>query len=170
MPPFLSAGTFSASLHIRRFGGLEYELQIKHQTDIEQKHYNTRLQYVTICKVKYCCLMSIKLIFKNSVASCIVIFRRELQFSSCTSGHKSSHYILSSCFAHYPREPFQSRILIITRAGKLKQDPLVSFLCWVNKSVLTPAVCFCNTQMPDDRLLNVIFLVYENLSRQDPTC
>ena len=37
MPPFLSAGTFSASLHIPRSGGLEYELQIKHQTDLDKK-------------------------------------------------------------------------------------------------------------------------------------
>ena len=37
MPPFLSACTFSASLHIPRFGGLEYELQIKQQTDLAQK-------------------------------------------------------------------------------------------------------------------------------------
>ena len=38
MPPFLSASTFSASLHIPRSGGPECELQIKHYTDLNKKN------------------------------------------------------------------------------------------------------------------------------------
>ena len=48
MPPFLSAVTFSASLHIPRSGGLEYELQIKHYTDLDKKTKTNKKNYNTL--------------------------------------------------------------------------------------------------------------------------
>ena len=44
MPLFLSAGTFSASLHIPRSGGLEYELYIKHYTDLDKKNEKKKMK------------------------------------------------------------------------------------------------------------------------------
>ena len=51
MPPFLSAGTFSASSP--RSGGLEYELQIKHYTDLDKKIITNNNKKTTIvCSVQ----------------------------------------------------------------------------------------------------------------------
>ena len=77
-------------------------------------------------------------------------------FSQLHSARYIPRRFASRYIQHYS-PPLWGKQLYITRAGQLKQDPLVWFLCWVNKLVLTLAVCFCNTQMPDNRQLKCDF-------------
>ena len=87
MPPFLSASTFSASLHIPRSGGPECELQIKHYTDLNKKNEKKKKKKKKKKKIKKKKKKKKKLHYSQSVVYRFTLVSRKLLARAARAVH-----------------------------------------------------------------------------------